>query len=100
MKDRDPQLLTIPHGIEPPTLRFSVLGLGVQQGASPVTVLVRWHVAKQAYAWFGRVLVDRDVDRGCPLAGQGFGASEEESGGNPRLARPGYSLASLWTCLM
>jgi hypothetical protein len=35
-------------GIEPPTLRFSVAGLGVQQRASLVTVLVSWHVAKQA----------------------------------------------------
>jgi hypothetical protein len=76
-------------GIEPPTLRFSVLGAGVQQGAGPVTVLVRWHVAKQAYAWFSRVLVDRDVDHGCRMAVQDFGASEEDSGGSPRLARPG-----------
>src|SRR6266536_3616073 len=87
-------------GIEPPTLRFSVLGPGVQQGAGPVTVLVRWCVAKQAYAWFGRVFVDRDVDRGRRLAGQDLGASEEESGGSPRRARPRYSLASSWTCLM
>jgi hypothetical protein len=35
-------------GIEPPTLRFSVAGLGVQRRASLVTVLVSWHVAKQA----------------------------------------------------
>jgi hypothetical protein len=35
-------------GIEPPTLRFSVAGLGVQQRAGLVTVLVSWHVAKQA----------------------------------------------------
>ena len=35
-------------GIEPPTLRFSVAGLGVQQRAGLVTVLVNWHVAKQA----------------------------------------------------
>jgi hypothetical protein len=52
-------------GIEPPTLRFSVAGLGVQQWAGLVTVLVSWHVAKQAWASFGRVLVDRDVDRTC-----------------------------------
>jgi hypothetical protein len=32
-------------GIEPPTLRFSVGGPGVQEGAEPVTVLVSWHVA-------------------------------------------------------
>jgi hypothetical protein len=35
-------------GIEPPTLRFSVAGFGVQQRAGLVTVLVSWHVAKQA----------------------------------------------------
>jgi hypothetical protein len=35
-------------GIEPPTLRFSVVGPGVQQGARPVMVLVRWHLAEQA----------------------------------------------------
>jgi hypothetical protein len=35
-------------GIEPPTLRFSVVGPEVQQAAGPVTVLVSWHVAKQA----------------------------------------------------
>jgi hypothetical protein len=35
-------------GIEPPTLRFSVAGLGVQQWAGLVTVLVSWHAAKQA----------------------------------------------------
>jgi hypothetical protein len=51
-------------GIEPPTLRFSVAGRGVQQGAGSAMVLVRWHVTEQAWAGFGRILVDRDVDRG------------------------------------
>ena len=35
-------------GIEPPTLRFSVVGPGVQQGAGSVIVLVRWHMTEQA----------------------------------------------------
>ena len=35
-------------GIEPPTLRFSVVGPGVQQRAGSAMVLVRWHVAEQA----------------------------------------------------
>jgi hypothetical protein len=70
-------------GIEPPTLRFSVAGLGVQQRASLVTVLVSLHVAKQAYALFGRVLIDRDVDRRGLTSGQGLGASGAESGGSP-----------------
>jgi hypothetical protein len=51
-------------GIEPPTLRFSVAGRSVQQGAGSAMVLVRWHVTEQAWAGFGRILVDRDVDRG------------------------------------
>jgi hypothetical protein len=42
-------------------------------------VLVRWHLAEQALAGFGRVLVDRDVDRSGPTSGQGLGASEAES---------------------
>jgi len=65
-----------------------------------VVVLLSWHLTEQAWSAFVRILVDRDVDRSCLAGGQGLGASEEESGGSPRLARPGYSLASLWTCLM
>jgi hypothetical protein len=76
-------------GIEPPTLRFSVVGPGVQQGADPVMVLVRWHPTEQAWAGFGRVLVDTDVDRRGLTSGQRLGASEAEPGGRPRLARPG-----------
>jgi hypothetical protein len=57
-------------GIEPPTLRFSVAGRGVQQGAGSVMVLVRWHLAKQAYACLGRVIIDRDVDRRGAAGGQ------------------------------
>jgi hypothetical protein len=75
-------------GIEPPTSRFSVAGRGVQQGAGSAMVLVRWHVTEQAWAGFGRILVDRDVDRRGLTSGQGLGASGAESGGSPLLARP------------
>jgi hypothetical protein len=43
-------------GIEPPTLRFSVVGPDVQQRAGSMTVLVRWHAAEQAHACLGRIL--------------------------------------------
>jgi hypothetical protein len=52
-------------GIEPPNLPVSVAGTSVQQGARLMELLVKWHPAEQASARFGRVLVDRLVDRTC-----------------------------------
>ena len=37
----DPRFWVGRDGIEPPTLRFSVVGRGMQQGAAPTMVLVR-----------------------------------------------------------
>jgi hypothetical protein len=67
---------------------------------SGVGIALELVVAFATRSLVGRILVDHHVDRGRPMAGQGFGASEAEPGGSPRLARPGSSLASLWTCLM
>jgi hypothetical protein len=46
--------------------------------------LVKWHAAEQAWSALGRILVDRDVDRGRPMGGQDLGASEDVSGGRRR----------------
>ena len=43
-------------------------------------VLLSWHLTEQALAASGKILVDRDVDRGFSMAGQDLGGSEEKSG--------------------
>jgi hypothetical protein len=61
-----------------PTLR--------QSGAAIVLKLV---AAFATRSLVGRILVDHHVDRGRPMAGQDFGASEAESAGSPS-AHPRY----------
>ena len=46
--------------------------------------LVKWHAAEQAWSALGRILVDRDVDRGRPMGGQNLDASEDVSDGRRR----------------
>jgi hypothetical protein len=63
-------------------------------------VLLNWHPTEQAWSAFGRILVDRNVDRSSSTRGQRAWRIRGRIGVASLLSVPRYSLASLWTCSM